>query len=198
MQTEESDIYTYLSRSNGFQNNTISEAKLAIVAGADTNSITVSNVCYLLCRHPEYQEELYDELKGLPTVDEGVIDDQNLIGNSYLTGIINEALRLRPPVPSGLQRLTPPEGAVIAGRYIPGNMNVSTPTYSLHRGQSLQPRVKTQNTKCLEILARSLSLMSSYPSAGSLNLNSSFAKMLSCLLAMELTTVLEGLWPCYS
>jgi len=132
MQTNTSDIYTYLSQSYGFKNNTLSEAKLAIIAGADTNAITVSNVCYLLCCHPTHQVKLYNELSDLPSLD-GVISDQFLVNKPCLTGIINEALRLYPPVPSGLQRLTPPQGAIIAGRYIPGNMNVTTPTYSLQR-----------------------------------------------------------------
>jgi cytochrome P450 len=133
MQTNESDIYTYLSESDRFQNN-ISEAKLVIVAGADTNAITVSNVCYLLYQYSEYQTKLYHELRALPDVN-GVIEDQHLVGKPYLSGIINETLRLHPPVPSGLQRLTPPEGAVIAGKFILGGMNVTTPTYSLHRGR---------------------------------------------------------------
>ncbi|KAL1801103.1 hypothetical protein ACET3X_001445 [Alternaria dauci] len=132
MHSHEPDIYTYLSQSDGFKNNALSEAKLAIVAGADTNAITVSNVCYLLCQHPVYQAQLYKELSGLRSLD-GVIDDRDLLGKSYLTGIINETLRRHPPVPSGLQRVTPAEGAIIAGQYIPGHMNVTTPTYALHR-----------------------------------------------------------------
>ncbi|CAN9172970.1 hypothetical protein AA0119_g2930 [Alternaria tenuissima] len=132
MHIHEPDIYTYLSQSDGFKNNTLSEAKLAIVAGADTNAITMSNVCYLLCQHPGYQAELYKELSNLRSLD-GVIDDRDLLNKPYLTGIINESLRLHPPVPSGLQRVTPAEGAIIAGRYIPGHMNVTTPTYALHR-----------------------------------------------------------------
>ncbi|KAL4954336.1 cytochrome P450 [Aspergillus filifer] len=50
-----------------------------------------------------------------------------------LNGCINEALRLYPPVQGGVQRLTPPNGAMIAGRFIPGDTIISTPTYSLHR-----------------------------------------------------------------
>ena len=129
------DIYTYLSHSGAFRENTLSEAKLAIIAGADTNAITVSNICWLLCRYPEYQEKLNKELSDLPCSN-GVIEDKFLFDKPCLNGIINEALRLHPPVPSGLQRVTPPEGVVIAGRYIPGKMNVSTPTYALHRGIS--------------------------------------------------------------
>ena len=129
------DLYTYLSQSDTFEINGIHEAQLAVVAGADTNAITVSNACYLLCRHPEYQKKLYEELSDLPAHGD-IIDDRHLTSKPCLLSIINETLRLYPPVPGGLQRLTPPEGTTIAGRYIPGNMIVSTPTYALHRGTS--------------------------------------------------------------
>jgi len=96
----------------------------------------MSNICYLLCRHPEYQAKLHDELSGLQSL---FFNGHDLKNNPYLTGIINEALRLYPPVPSGLQRVTPAGGAVVAGRHIPGHVNVTTPTYALHRGRSVPP-----------------------------------------------------------
>lgn len=133
MKTISPDFYTYISQSEDFDTHGIYEAQLAIIAGADTNAITISNVCYLLCNEPEYQVKLYQELKDLPASPEGLIDDELLVGKTYLLGIINEALRLYPPVPTGLQRLTPPEGATIAGHFVPGGMVVTTPTYSLHR-----------------------------------------------------------------
>lgn len=52
-----------------------------------------------------------------------------------LEGVILETLRLYPGAPGGMQRMTPPEGAQIAGKWIPGNTLVSTPTYTLHRGE---------------------------------------------------------------
>ncbi|OAL56219.1 putative cytochrome P450 oxidoreductase [Pyrenochaeta sp. DS3sAY3a] len=137
MESISPDFYTYLSQSNEWEANGIHEAQLAIIAGADTNAITVSNICFLLCRHPEYQAKLYAELADLPAA-EGIVDDQHLVGIPLLLGIINESLRLHPPVPTGVQRVTPPEGATIAGRFIPGEMVVTTPTYSLHR--ALDPR----------------------------------------------------------
>ncbi|KAH7389842.1 cytochrome P450 [Pyrenochaeta sp. MPI-SDFR-AT-0127] len=127
------DFYTHISQSENFDIHGIHEAQLAIIAGADTNAITVSNVCYLLCRQPEYQEKVYQEVRYLPTTSDGLIADEHLVGKPYLLGVINEALRLYPPVPTGLQRVTPPEGAIIAGRFVPGAMVVTTPTYSLHR-----------------------------------------------------------------
>lgn len=51
----------------------------------------------------------------------------------HLNGIINEALRLRPPVPSGVLRVTPPGGISYDNIYIPGGTTVSTPFYALGR-----------------------------------------------------------------
>lgn len=44
-----------------------------------------------------------------------------------------ETLRLKPPVPSGLSRLTPPEGIQVDGVFIPGKTVVSVPTYAIQR-----------------------------------------------------------------
>ncbi|KAJ4988541.1 cytochrome p450 [Stagonosporopsis vannaccii] len=119
-------------QSDTFDVDGIHEAQLAIIAGADTNAITVSNACYLLCRYPEYQKQLFGELRDLPFHGD-IVDDGHLLHKPILSSVINETLRLYPPVPGGLQRVTPPEGATIAGRYVPGETVVSTPTYALHR-----------------------------------------------------------------
>ena len=52
----------------------------------------------------------------------------------YLQGCINETLRLYPAVPSGVQRMTPPEGLQVDETFIPGNTIVQVPTYTLQRG----------------------------------------------------------------
>src|SRR5690349_20310396 len=113
------DFYTYLSQSDTFDVNSIHEAQLAIIAGSDTNAINVLNVCYLLCQYSEYQNQLFEELHALPA-DGDVVDDGHLLNKPVLSSIINETLRLYPPVPGGLQRVTPPDGATIAGRFVPG------------------------------------------------------------------------------
>lgn len=135
MSPEAPDFYTHISQSESFHYDRSHEAQLAVVAGSDTVATTLTNISYLLSRYPEYQNKLYEEIGSLPDED-GLIDDQLLQGKPYLLGVINEALRLHPPVPTGVQRVTPPEGAVIAGRYIPGNTIVTTPTYALQRGMS--------------------------------------------------------------
>lgn len=185
------DLHTYLSQSDTFEVNGTHESQLAIIAGGDTNAITVSNVCYLLCQHPEYQSRLFEELSDLPA-NENIIDDRYLMNKSCLLSVINETLRLYPPVPGGLQRLTPPQGALIAGRYIPGDMIVSTPTYAIHRGM-IQVHLPAHKTQNLQTLVRLSDLMTSYRNAGHLNPIFSFEKTHSCRSLTVLTTAPESL-----
>lgn len=65
----------------------------------------------------------------------GEVAHQNLQYLNHLNGVINEALRLHPPIPTALQRLTPPEGLDIGGTYIPGNVTVWCPQYAIGRSE---------------------------------------------------------------
>jgi cytochrome P450 len=55
----------------------------------------------------------------------------------FLNAVINESLRLWPPVASGLQRVTPAEGLTlsVAGKQlvVPGDVIVTTPTFLMQR-----------------------------------------------------------------
>lgn len=52
-----------------------------------------------------------------------------------LNGVIWETLRLFPPNPSHPTRVTPPEGAIIAGRFVAGRTQVMAPQYVIGRGE---------------------------------------------------------------
>lgn len=138
------DLFTYLllSSPDDPRNPTITDgdlicdSELAIVAGSDTTSATLAAIMYLLAKNPDKQKRLQEEIDQL--VKSPVeLRYRDIVGNApLLDGCINEALRLYPAVPSGMQRMTPPEGALIAGKMIPGDTIVSTPTYTLHRGMT--------------------------------------------------------------
>lgn len=68
------------------------------------------------------------------------LTQESLTGVTLLDAMINETLRLHPAVPSGLQRLTPPEGLQINDTYIPGDVIVCIPMHSLFRGEWVSSR----------------------------------------------------------
>ena len=113
----------------------IYDSELAIVAGSDTTAATISAILFLLAQNRECLTRLREEIVALrSTVSAGPASHSSLAALPYLNGCINEGLRLYPAVMSGTQRQTGPHGAVIAGRSIPPDTLVSTPTYTLHRG----------------------------------------------------------------
>ncbi|CEJ93656.1 hypothetical protein VHEMI09232 [[Torrubiella] hemipterigena] len=115
------------------------DAELIVVAGSDTTAATLTCLFYELSRNQEVVEKLQAE------VDEFHRDntDINAVGLAkleYLQACINEALRLYPPVPSGVQRMTPPQGLQINDAFIPGNTIVQVPTYTLQRDARVFPQ----------------------------------------------------------
>lgn len=92
---------------------------------------------YQLAQHPDVYKKLQKEIDEFFTTETKPeeLDSASLGKLTYLQACIDESLRLFPPVASGLQRQTPPQGLQIGDRWIPGNTIVMTPTYTLCRGQ---------------------------------------------------------------
>ncbi len=92
---------------------------------------------YHLARDTTIQEKLRQELNSLRESD-GSFSFKTLQSAELLNAIINETLRLHPPVPSGTLRLTPPEGIKIGETFIPGDTTVVAPSYSIGRRRVTQ------------------------------------------------------------
>ncbi|ROW07794.1 hypothetical protein VMCG_03516 [Cytospora schulzeri] len=105
------------------------------VAGSDTTAAALTCLFLELVTHPDVTETLQSELDDL--FQENPEPDANALSRlSYLQACIDEALRLHPVVPAGAQRITPPGGLQIGDDlYIPGDVIVQVPTYTLHRDE---------------------------------------------------------------
>lgn len=121
------------------------------LAGADTSFSVLVNLCFRLARNRDYQIQLRDEVASAFTLDKfgtaKSVDWPKLSNCHFLTALVNETLRLHPPVPSGMPRVAPPEGLNIplesksssespadhAILHVPGNAVVSVPTYAIQR-----------------------------------------------------------------
>lgn len=99
----------------------ISNSGLLLVAGSETVATLLSGATYYLLRNPSILKRLQDEVRSAFNTE----NDINLesVGNSahlpYMEAVLTESLRLYPPVPASLLRMTGPEGDVIDGNFIP-------------------------------------------------------------------------------
>ncbi|KAI1133306.1 cytochrome P450, partial [Nemania abortiva] len=109
------------------------DAQLIIVAGSDTTSTALVTVFRYLAQYPQHVALLRAEIDNLPRTEVGDFDHMDLGNLKHIDGVINEALRLFPPVPTILPRMTPPEGLEIGGTFIPGNTTVFCPQFVVGR-----------------------------------------------------------------
>ena len=103
-----------------------SQATVLTVAGSETTATALCGITYYLCRNPEVYHKLvsevrsafqsFDQITGFTT--------ENL---EYLKAVIQEGLRLYPPIAAGLPRVSP--GEMVDGYYVPGGAIVSVNTW---------------------------------------------------------------------
>ncbi|KAL6706482.1 hypothetical protein ACN47E_005421 [Coniothyrium glycines] len=103
------------------------ESRLIISAGSETSSTALTFILMHLATHPDCVRTLRAELahhaasyhcaRPLP----------------FLDAVIHESMRLWPSVFFASQRVTPPEGMSVNGRFIPGNMIVQMPGFPMLR-----------------------------------------------------------------
>ncbi|KAL5511139.1 hypothetical protein ACEPAH_4354 [Sanghuangporus vaninii] len=136
------DLFHYITNEDGLEKTEVSDEQgvneifAAIVAGADTTSTVMSSVFFYLLTNPATFDRLWKEVHDeFPPSEGEPFDAVKLAAMPYLNAVINEALRLQPPLPTSLQRcpLEGSGGKWVAGRFVPENAAVYIPAYVLHR-----------------------------------------------------------------
>jgi len=86
----------------------------------------------MLARYPGHAKRIFDEIVQLKDLD----NVSDLASLSHLNAFINETMRLYPTAMTGSSRITSAEGATIDGTFIPGNVQIAAPKYTIFRLES--------------------------------------------------------------
>lgn len=107
-------------------------ASLIIMAGSDTTATHLSGLTALLIRNPTCLDRLREEVRSAFRSDQD-ITFTSVKKLKYLQACVNEGLRCYPPSAGGLPRVTPREGGIIDGQFVPGGVSKSQKTSSVRR-----------------------------------------------------------------
>jgi cytochrome P450 len=126
--TERPDIWDFVTKhtkAEGYvltQTELHSNGALFMLAGTETTATELSGLTYLLLKHPAHLERLTQEIRGSFSS----MDDMTMTKLShleFLNACLEEGLRMYPPVPVGLPRRVPKEGATICGHWVAGGVS---------------------------------------------------------------------------
>lgn len=94
-------------------------ANILIIAGSETSATLLSGITYWLLRTPNALRKVTREVRSSIS-SESDITFQSVSHLPYMLACLNEALRIYPPAPGGLERMTiPPAPVTISGYTIP-------------------------------------------------------------------------------
>jgi hypothetical protein len=142
---------------------------ILIIAGSETTASALAGTTGYLVGNPMCLAMLVKEIRdAFEREDEICLS--GLAKLPYLNAVIEEGLRMAPPVPSGLPRVVPNGGGMVCGEWLPGGVCVPSkfwtsspglPANTSHRHTSPFPNIPP-----ITLPSTSTALTSSFPSVG--------------------------------
>ena len=102
-----------------------SHASLLIIAGSETTATLLSGATYELATHPEVLAKLAAEVRAAFPSE----DDISIAGTSslpYLLAVLDESLRIYPPVPGASPRKIAKGGDTIVDQFVPEDVSTKS------------------------------------------------------------------------
>lgn len=127
------------------------QAAIFFSAGFETSSSTMSFAMFQMAHNLDMQRRVREELREAYTNNNGKITYELILGLKYMENVLNEVLRLYPPLPFLDRECTPQADekgyslkAFGMDFTIPPNMPVFIPDHAIH----MDPKVSFSNTFC--------------------------------------------------
>jgi cytochrome P450 len=99
-------------------------ASLFMLAGSETTATLLSGLIYYLLTYPHTHRNLCQEIRSAFKNPEE-ISFESLTSLEYLNACIQEGLRMYPPVPVGIPRVSPKGGTVVCGKWVPPKVSAT-------------------------------------------------------------------------
>jgi cytochrome P450 len=115
------------------------ECELLTIAGSDTTATVLSGLIFYLCRNPKVQERLAKELTDTFSSYDEIKAGAKLRSCRYLTAVIQEGMRMAPPVAADLPREILSGGTTIENHFIPQGILVGTSSWCMHYNPNHYP-----------------------------------------------------------
>lgn len=93
-----------------------------VLAGSETTAALLSGCTFYLLKNPHIYRRLVTEIRSR-FQHPSEIRLSSIATLSYLNAVLEESLRIYPPIPAMLPRLVPEEGAMINGEYVPAGVS---------------------------------------------------------------------------
>jgi cytochrome P450 len=116
------DILSVAMESGGFSDeDLVNQLMTFLAAGHETTASAMSWAVYLLCKHPDAQQKLRQEIHEHLDLN-GEISSMDIDRLPYLNAVLNETMRIFPPVPLTLRDAA--HDTTIQGHFIPAGTTV--------------------------------------------------------------------------
>lgn len=109
-------------------------ASVFMVAGTETTATALSGTTYQLLTNPDKLNLLKEEIRSsFDSLDD--LHLEPLARQKYLMAVLQEGLRMYPPVPSALPRKVPAGGATVCGEWLPEGTSIGVHHLATYRNE---------------------------------------------------------------
>ena len=127
-QTDRPDFMSYILKHNDDEHG-LSMAEIEanaatfVLAGSETTAALLSGCVFYLLRNPATYAHLVNEIRG-SFKNYSDIGLSSIAKLPYLNAVLDESLRIYPPIATMLPRIVPEGGAMINGRFVPEGVSI--------------------------------------------------------------------------
>ncbi|KAF2139216.1 uncharacterized protein K452DRAFT_275327 [Aplosporella prunicola CBS 121167] len=103
------------------------DARTFVIAGSETTATTLACILFYLAKYPSVLKKLQAQLDTAMPAGNSEWTYEKAKSVSFIDDIMNETLRIKPAVMTGVYRETPTHGLMVDETFIPGNTHVFVP-----------------------------------------------------------------------